>query len=192
MKCADIMNANFGSLSEKDTIQQAAEVMADTGVGFLPICDRQGRVVGVVTDRDLAVRAIAKKLTPDSTTVAMVMTSPAITCLATANVREAEDLMSNERKSRLIVTDDEGRLAGVLSLVDLIVKAPGRRALHTVRAVLSRDALGPRGGAAPGQPLLKDDSVARALPPPSDDIKPHDSVFTGGHRTLKDLKEFPG
>ena len=61
MKCADIMNTNLESLSEKDTIQRAAEIMADAGVGFLPICDQRGRVIGVVTDRDLTVRAIARE-----------------------------------------------------------------------------------------------------------------------------------
>jgi CBS-domain-containing membrane protein len=119
------------------------------------------------------------------------MSAPAITCLATADIREAEELMAKERKERLVITDQTGRLVGVLSLVDLIEKAPTRQALATVRAVLWRDALGPRGGAVPGQTLLKDDPAVNALPPPSDDIKPRDRVFTGGHRTLADLKEFP-
>ena len=55
------------------------------------------------------------------------MTSPAITCLATTNVREAEELMASQRKSRLAITDAGGRLVGVLSLVDLIERAPGRQ-----------------------------------------------------------------
>src|SRR5438105_2340433 len=119
MKCADIMNTNLESLSEKDTIQRAAEVMASAGVGFLPICDGHRRVIGVVTDRDLAVRALAKKVTPTTTTAAMVMTAPAITCPASADIRQAEELMSSERKSRLVITDADGCLVGVLSLVDL-------------------------------------------------------------------------
>lgn len=191
MKCADIMNTNLELLSEKDTIQRAAEIMAHAGVGFLPICDGHRRVIGVVTDRDLTVRALAKKVAPGSTTAAMVMTAPAITCLASADVRQAEELMASERKSRLVITDADGRLAGVLTLVDLIEKAPTRKALATLRAVLWRDALGPRGGASPGDTLLKDDPEARALPPPSDDIKHRETVFTGGHRSLANLKEFP-
>ena len=191
MKCANIMSINLESLSEQDTIQRAAEMMADTGVGFLPICSEAGRPIGVVTDRDLAVRAMAKKLAPSSTTAAMVMTSPVVTCLASADIRDAEELMARERKGRLVIVDADGRIAGILSLADLIEKAAGRRALHTARAVLGREALGPRGGAAPGQPLLRDDPTARSLPPPSDDIEPHGTVFTGGHRMSKDMKEFP-
>lgn len=191
MKCADIMNINLESITDETTIQHAAEVMANAGVGFLPICDKQQRVIGVVTDRDLTVRALAKRVAPGSTSAALVMSAPAITCLATADIREAEELMAKEQKARLVITDQSGRLVGVLSLVDIIEKAPTRQALATVRAVLWRDALGPRGGAVPGETLLKDDPAVSALPAPSDDIKPRDRVFTGGHRTLNNLKEFP-
>jgi CBS domain-containing protein len=185
------MNTNVESLTESDTIQKAAQLMAETGVGFLPICDNRRRVVGVVTDRDLAVRALAKKLAAETTSATLIMTAPAVTCAALADVREAELLMGEERKCRLVVTDDEGCLAGVLSLVDIIEKVPDKRALAAARTVLSRDALGPRGGAARGEPLLQDDPRARALPPESDDIKVRDSVFKGAHRSPADLKEFP-
>jgi CBS-domain-containing membrane protein len=126
MKCADIMSKNLEWLNEKDTVQQAAALMADAGVGFLPICDKWKKVIGVVTDRDLTTRALAKRVAPDKTTAALLMSSPAITCLETADVREAEQLMVEERKSRIVITDEEGQLAGVLSLVDLIEHAPGR------------------------------------------------------------------
>src|SRR4029077_10104474 len=96
-----------------------------------------------------------------------------------------------ERKSRMVITDEGGHPVGVLSLVDVVEKAPGHLALETVRAVLWRDALGPRGGAGRDEALLKDDPAARALPPPPEEIKVRETVFTGGHRSLKDLKEFP-
>ena len=100
--------------------------------------------------------------------------------------------MGRERLSRLIVTDAQGRLAGILSLVDVVEKVRGREVLRTVRAVMSRDALGPRGGAAPGEPLLREDVDARALPPPSDDLKVEETVMIGARRTRPDLTEFPG
>ena len=191
MKCADIMSKNLEWLNDKDTVQQAAAIMADAGIGFLPICDKWKKVVGVVTDRDLTTRALAKKVAPDKTSAAMVMSSPAITCLETADVREAELLMAEERKSRIVITDAEGKLAGVLSIADLIEHAPGRESLKTVRAVLWREALGPRGGATRADPLLKDDPAVHNLPPESDDVKVRPTVFTGGHRDVG-TKEFPG
>ena len=182
MKCEDIMNRNLEWLTEKDSVLKAATVMAEAGVGFLPICDSGKRVIGVVTDRDLTTRVLAKKIAPATTSAALVMSSPAITCLETADVRDAEQLMTEECKGRLVITDADGKLAGVLSLADLIEKAPGRKSLETLRSVLWREALGPRGGAAKGAPLLKDDPIARNQPIPSDDATVRPTVFTGGHR----------
>ena len=191
MKCADIMSKNLEWLNEKDTVRQAAAVMADAGVGFLPICDKWKKVVGVVTDRDLATRGLAKKVDPDKTSAALIMSTPVVTCLETADVRDAEALMANERKSRLVVTDAEGAVVGILSIADLVEHASGRESLKTVRAVLWREALGPRGGATRADPLLKDDPTVRKLAPDSDDVTPRSSVFTGGHRDVG-TKEFPG
>ena len=72
----------------------------------------------------------------------MVMSSPVVTCLATADVGEAEDLMAAERKSRLVITDADGKLAGIVSLADLVEHVRGRKSLETVRAVLWGKALG--------------------------------------------------
>jgi CBS domain-containing protein len=191
MKCANIMNKNLEWLTETDTVLHAAAVMAEAGVGFLPICDARNRVVGVVTDRDLTTRALAKRIAPETTSAALVMSSPAITCLETADVDEVEDLMARERKSRIVITDADGKLAGIVSLADLVEQLPGRKSLQTVRAVLWREALGPRAGAPRGQPLLKDDPIARKQPTPDDEIKLRPTVMVGGHRNV-DTKEFPG
>jgi CBS-domain-containing membrane protein len=190
MKCADIMNTNLEWLTEKDTVAKAATVMAEAGIGFLPICDANRRVIGVVTDRDLTTRALARRVAPETTSAALVMSSPAVTCLESADIREVEALMSEERKSRIVITDAAGKLTGVLSVADLIERVPGRKSLQTLRAVLWREALGPRAGAPKGQPLLKDDPIARGQPRPDDEIAVRPSVVTGGHHTI-DTKEFP-
>jgi CBS domain-containing protein len=191
MKCADIMSRNLEVLSETDTIERAATLMAETGVGFLPIADAHRKVVGVVTDRDLATRGLARRLQPATTSAAMIMSSPVVTCPATADLADAERLMARERKSRIVITDEDGKLAGVLSLVDLIESGPSREALTTARAVLWREALGPRGGAARGEPLLRDDPNLRNAIAPSDTVEVRPSIFTGGHHD-RGSKEFPG
>lgn len=188
MKCKDIMSTNLEWLTEHDTIRTAANRMAETGVGFLPICDGQRRVVGVVTDRDLVTRGTAKGVAPGSTSAALLMSSPALTCLETADLRQAEALMASAQKSRLAIVDAQGLFVGVLSIADLLEHAPGSGALRTARAVLWREALGPRAGAAPGDVLLKDSPRVRDE---SDDIHLRQTVLTGGHHTV-DTKEFPG
>jgi len=183
MNCKDIMSKNLEVLSEKDSIARAAALMADAGIGFLPVCDKHWKAIGVVTDRDLVTRALAKGVDTTSTSAALVMSSPALT------IRLDADLMAAERKSRLVVTNADGTVAGVISIADIIEHAPGREGLKTIKAVLWREALGPRGGAAPGARLLKDQGAGPQLP--AADL-PHtrDSVFAGGHRDVG-TKEFP-
>ena len=191
MKCSDIMNKNVEWLTEKDSVRKAASVMAEAGVGFLPICDAEKRVIGVVTDRDLTTRVLAKKIDPDTTSEALVMSSPALTFLESAEVSEAEALMATERKARLVIIDADAKLTGVLDLADIVESAPGRQSLQTVRAIMWREALGPRGGAARGAPLLKDDPSAQNLPLPEDEATVRPTVFVGAHRST-DSTEFPG
>ena len=191
MKCSDIMNKNVEWLTEKDSVRKAALVMAEAGVGFLPICDAEQRVIGVVTDRDLTTRVLAKKIDPDATSAALVMSSPAITFLESGEVSEAEALMATLRKARLVIIDADEKMTGVLDLADIVESAPGRQSLQTVRAIMWREALGPRGGAARGEPLLKDDPAAQNLPLPSDEATVRPTVFVGAHRETG-TKEFPG
>lgn len=189
MKCSEVMSKNIEWLGEKDTIARAASIMAEAGIGFLPICDSAARVVGVVTDRNLVTRGTAKGLEASKITAAAIMSSPVVTCLADADLRMAEELMAEERKSRIVLTNADGTLAGVVSIADVIEHAPKREALETLKAVLWREALGPRAGAARGEPLLKDEA-----PPPhvAERDLPHtkETVFTGGHRNVGS-KEFP-
>jgi CBS domain-containing protein len=187
MKCRDIMSKTLETLSETDTIARAAIIMKEAQVGFLPICGADRKVIGVVTDRDLVTRGIAKNLDAKTTSAAMIMTSPALTCLADADLRAAEELMARERRSRVVVTDADGTIAGVLSVVDLLEHAPGREALTTLKSVLWRDALGPRGGAARGQRLLKDYPLSAEQTQGERGTEP---VFTGGRHDLG-AKEFP-
>jgi CBS domain-containing protein len=191
MKCADIMSKNLEWLTEQDSVQRAAFVMADAGIGFLPICDARKQVIGVVTARDLTTRVLAKTIAAETISAASIMTAPALTCLETADVHEAEQLMAEERIRRLVIVDADGKLAGVLGLADLVEHAPHRETLQTVKAVLGRGALGPRGGAPRNEPLLQDDPNVRNLPSPPDHLKVLPSVFEGGHR-VTDTKEFPG
>lgn len=189
MKCSDIMSKNVEMVSDHDTLDRAATVMADAQVGFLPVCDDDRRVVGVVGDRDLVNRAMAKRLDPKRTPVSEVMTRPVLTCFVDADLRVAEELMNEEGKAHVVLTHADGRLAGVLSIADIIEKAPTREAVRTAKSVLWREALGPRGGAAPGQPLLQDQPPAPEVP---ERDRPHtrDSVFAMGRRET-DTKEFP-
>lgn len=185
MRCRDVVaTENTESLSENATVADAARLMADAGVGFLPVCDAAGQVVGVVTDRDLVVQAIARGREPGTTAVNEIMSHPALSCFIDGDLAVAEDLMAKEQKSRIVLTGEDGRLAGVLSIADIAERAPKREALRTLQAVLWRDALGPRAGAPRDQPPF--------LTPATENERPSSdqTVFVGG-RHDDGYSEFP-
>jgi hypothetical protein len=143
----------------------------------------------VVTDGDLVTRAMAAGLDARNTPVRDIMSSPALTCFVDADLRVAEDLLGEEGKRHVVLIRQDGTVAGTLGIADIIENAPSREAMRTARSVLWRDALGPRGGAAPDEPLLQDEPPAPRLPEAD---RPHrdDTVFARGRRET-DTREFP-
>jgi signal-transduction protein with cAMP-binding, CBS, and nucleotidyltransferase domain len=104
--------------SDADT-QRAAQVMRDEAAGDVIVVDTEGKVVGVVTDRDLTVRVIAAGRDPASTKVGEVMTPDPTTVDALVEVEEAERIMRERLVHRLPVVDRDGTPLGMLSLEDL-------------------------------------------------------------------------
>jgi CBS domain-containing protein len=94
--------------------------MADGDYGAVPVIDG-GRLVGVVTDRDIAVRAIAQGLGPD-TRVSEVMTPDPVCVGPDSDVEEAAEIMQEEQIRRLFVTDEADRLVGVVALADVALE----------------------------------------------------------------------
>ena len=139
-RCAAIMKSNVQSVRPEDSLRQAAEKMALANVGFLPVRDQQGRVVGTITDRDIVVRGVASGAPAELGHVGDVMTRQVIACRPDEPLSVAEDLMAQNQISRLVVTDSEGTLKGVLSLSDLIEHDSGGRAVKMLRAVAAREA----------------------------------------------------
>jgi CBS domain-containing protein len=109
----------------EDTIQEAAARMRDLGIGFLGVCSHD-RIVGVVTDRDITVRATAEGWDPSDATVRRVMTPQVFYCFEDEDVERAAGEMQRRAIRRLLVLDREMRLTGVLSLDDIAGAARGR------------------------------------------------------------------
>jgi CBS domain-containing protein len=116
------------------SIQEAAEQMRSLNVGVLPVCNGD-RLVGIVTDRDLAVRALAAGRDPKSTTVEEIMTRQPIYCFEDQDVEEAELVMEKNQIRRLPVLDHDNRIVGIVSLGDLAIKDDANRAGVTLERV---------------------------------------------------------
>jgi len=144
MKCRDLMNMNLQWIRSGASVAEAARVMRDQSMGFLLVSGpKPGEAVGVITDRDIATRCCAENKRPDEVQVAEIASKGILTCGHEESLQTAEKLMVQEEKARLVIVDEIGRAAGVLSLTDILFHDRTGRAVKTARGVLAREAEGP-------------------------------------------------
>jgi CBS domain-containing protein len=124
MKVRDIMTPRVTSTGPNDTIAHAARLMAEEDVGALPIIDG-GELLGMVTDRDIAVRAVASDISTKSQ-VRRIMSEDAITCSPDDSVEDALATMSSEQIRRLPVCESGGKLVGIIALADAAHRDPDK------------------------------------------------------------------
>ena len=121
MKVKDIMTKEVEILHMDDTLKTAAEKMRFRDIGFLPVID-DGELIGVITDRDLVVRAMASGLDSKAKIDRDLLTAPGIYCFDDEELDAAANLMEMHQIRRLVILDrKEGNMVGVVSLGDLAV-----------------------------------------------------------------------
>jgi CBS domain-containing protein len=113
----DVMTENPTSCEPSTTIVEAAKVMAEEDVGPVPVVEG-GRIVGLVTDRDLVVRVLAEGRDPNSTTIGDIASADLVTVQPDSDLNEALSLMSQNQVRRLPVVED-GRLVGIVAQADV-------------------------------------------------------------------------
>jgi CBS domain-containing protein len=118
MLVQQLMTKNVKVIDSSATLLEAAEIMRDQDLGALPVADA-GRPIGMLTDRDIVVRAIADAKDPAQTRVRDVITPRLTTIFADRDVREAADLMAKDQIRRLLVIDHQQTPVGILSLGDI-------------------------------------------------------------------------
>jgi CBS domain-containing protein len=118
MKINDIMTKGVIKVNAESSIQDVAKVLKDHNIGSVPVC-REDKVVGIITDRDIVIRAIAEGNT--SLNASDVMTSNPVTCSSNSDVEEVSRIMS-ERQIRRIPIVDNSNLVGMVALGDLAVE----------------------------------------------------------------------
>lgn len=138
MLCQDVMSSDVQSIRQHDTALAAAKLMRHANVGFLVVCDDEGKAVGVVTDRDIVVRLAADDK-PMHSRISDVMTHDIVSCRADDDLVIPEELMSVHHTSRVLVLDDGQKPLGVISLSDIARREEGRAVAHTMREVVTRE-----------------------------------------------------
>lgn len=132
MRVHELMTTRIWSCSRHSSLALAAETMLDHDCGFMPIVDEGGRVLGVLTDRDVCM-ALARddRKASDILAVALASEKPVVACSPADDVHDALEIMETARVHRLVVLDDDGRLKGIVSMTDVLRHAiPGRTSDH--------------------------------------------------------------
>jgi CBS domain-containing protein len=114
----DLMTSNPCSIDADKPVAYAAKMMRDEDVGLAPIVEGE-KLIGTLTDRDIAIRVVAEGKDPESTTVREVATTRLVTVDPEQDLDEALRLMAQNQVRRLPVVEEDGRLAGVVAQADV-------------------------------------------------------------------------
>lgn len=135
MKLREIMTREVEIVHPDDSLQTAAQKMRYRDVGFLPVCDGD-RLIGVLTDRDIALRATAEGVDPSKSLSKEWVTNPVVYCFEDQDVDEAAQLMREHQIRRLVILGrDDRRLVGVVSLGDLATNVEEQKSGEVLQEV---------------------------------------------------------
>jgi CBS domain-containing protein len=118
---ADIMTRSIATVQREETLQAAAKRMRDLDVGSLPVLDGKA-LVGIVTDRDIAIRGVADGMVAQESRVADVMTEEVVCCRAGDAIEDVMAEMGGSQVRRLPVLDRNNEVVGVVALGDLATR----------------------------------------------------------------------
>ena len=121
MRVQDIMTRQVIGIEPEETVEVAARQLAQYNIGVLPVCDRNGQICGLVTDRDLVTRCMAANRVPGKTTVKEVMTGQVTSVQPDTEAGVAAHLMGRLQVRRLPVVEN-GKLCGMVSLGDIATR----------------------------------------------------------------------
>jgi CBS domain-containing protein len=139
MLCREIMTRAVDTIGPDASAAEAARKMRDGAFGIVPVCGDDGRVLGVVTDRDLALRVCAEALPAETTRVRSVMTAEIVACRPDDPLEHAEEAMVRSFTQRILVTDGDQRLVGMISVADLAHYEEPLRVARIVRQIGTRE-----------------------------------------------------
>jgi CBS domain-containing protein len=131
MKVCDVMTSNVCLANPDRSIREAAEMMAAEDIGALPVGEND-RLVGMITDRDIAVRAVAKGLGPDTTIREVMSSDKVMYCFDDEELEDAAHHMGDLKVRRLPVLNRDKRLVGIIAISDLAQREDCKELGHAV------------------------------------------------------------
>jgi CBS domain-containing protein len=190
MQLKEFVITRIETIEQDETLQRAAEIMKQLDIGSLPVCNG-GQLAGIITDRDIIIRAVANGLNPSAITVREIMSSYVVCCSEDDNVEEAARLMRENQVRRILVLNQADELVGITSLGELAtITGDHRLAGEALASVSQESPMSP--GARPAQDNVSD----RAMNTERDDDLPGETKVTGifhdSESAKKAIKELDG
>lgn len=123
-KCSEVMTKKTVCCLPDDKVTKVAQLMKRGNIGSIPVIknEKTHKLVGIVTDRDLAMKIVAKGGEPKSTKVKAVMTRKVVTCSADDDVQKALDAMSKHQLRRILIVDKDNKVLGIISQADVATR----------------------------------------------------------------------
>ena len=134
MKVKDLMTTQPTVVKPEDMVSQAATLMKQEDCGAIPVVSKDGKLVGIVTDRDIVIRVVAAGKEPRSTPVSVAMSADPVTLSPEASTDDAEKLMAEHQVRRLPVVAD-GRLVGLVVTAQLARRDNAREVGETIKGI---------------------------------------------------------
>jgi CBS domain-containing protein len=124
-KCNEVMTKNPVCCLPDDMVMKAAELMKSQNIGSIPVIENEQteKLVGIVTDRDLALKIIAEGRDAKSTKVESVMTRKVVTCRADDDLQKALDAMAEHQLRRIPIVDNDNKVVGIIAQADVATRA---------------------------------------------------------------------
>lgn len=124
-KCNEVMTKDPFCCLPTDSVQKVAEIMKSQNIGSMPVIDagHTKKLIGIVTDRDLALKIIGGELDPKSTKVDAVMSHNLVTCHANDDLQKALNAMAEHQLRRIPVVDDDNKILGIIAQADVATRA---------------------------------------------------------------------
>jgi len=123
-KCNEVMTKNPICCLPNDMVAEVAELMKTENIGSMPVIENEQtkKLIGIVTDRDLTLKVVAKGLNAKSTMVQAVMTRKVITCLVDDDLQKALDAMAEHQLRRIPVVDNDNKILGIIAQADVATR----------------------------------------------------------------------
>ena len=135
--CEDVMTRNPATCGPQAPVTEAAQLMEREGVGSIPICEN-GKLEGIVTDRDIAVRVVAGGRDPQATTIGDVMTRNPECVSPGDSIDRALEVMESRQVRRIPVIDGGGKLVGIIAQADIATRLGNDHATGEIVEAISK------------------------------------------------------